>query len=144
MRRICVRFVFLLMVFIAGQATAQIRGNDIQWSKDGSRFIKVEQGNISSFDPVTGDAKILVRWQQLQPEGASKGLEIADYDFSADDSKVLIFTHTARVWRYNTRGDYWLLDLTTSKLRQIGKDRPSQTLMFAKISPGRQEGRLCE
>ena len=135
MRRICVRFVFLLMVFIAGEARAQIRGNDIQWSKDGSRFIKVEQGNISSFDPLTGDAKILVRWQQLQPEGASKGLEISDYDFSADDSKVLIFTHTARVWRYNTRGDYWLLDLTTNKLRQIGKDRPSQTLMFAKISP---------
>jgi dipeptidyl-peptidase-4 len=57
------------------------------------------------------------------------------YIFSADNSKLLIYTNTAKVWRYNTRGDYWVLDIASNKLVQLGKDRPSQSLMFAKLSP---------
>src|SRR6201999_719604 len=40
-----------------------------------------------------------------------------------------------RVWRYNTKGDYWVYDLTAKTLKQIGKDRPESSLMFAKLSP---------
>jgi len=35
----------------------------------------------------------------------------------------------------NTRGDYWVLDILTNKLTQLGKTLPSSSLMFAKISP---------
>ena len=55
--------------------------------------------------------------------------------FSSDSKKVLLFTNTAKVWRHNTRGDYWVLDLATGKLKQLGKDLPAQSLMFAKFSP---------
>src|SRR5690606_34976388 len=57
------------------------------------------------------------------------------YSFSPDYQRVLIFTNTARVWRYNTRGDYWVYDANHKKLWQLGKGLPSQSLMFAKISP---------
>ena len=33
----------------------------------------------------------------------------------------LIFTNTRKVWRYHTRGDYWVLDMKTGKLTQLGK-----------------------
>src|SRR5690606_19563421 len=43
--------------------------------------------------------------------------------------------NTARVWRQNTRGDYWVLDLESGKLTRLGKAAPPSTLMFAKFSP---------
>jgi dipeptidyl-peptidase-4 len=39
------------------------------------------------------------------------------------------------VWRLNTRGDYWVLDLGSHALKQVGKSMPSASLMFAKLSP---------
>lgn len=62
-------------------------------------------------------------------------MNIKNFAFSADGKKLLIFTNTKRVWRYNTRGDYWVLDLSSRQLKQLGKDRPASTLMFAKLSP---------
>jgi len=49
---------------------------------------------------------------------------------------VLIFTRSAKVWRLNTRGDYWVLDRRTGTLRQLGgRDAPPSSLMYAKLSP---------
>src|SRR5947208_880850 len=78
---------------------------------------------------------VLVKKEQLIPAGTSKPLSFAIYNFSNDNKKLLIYTNTAKVWRYNTRGDYWVLDIPSGALTQVGKDRPSQSLMFAKISP---------
>src|SRR5262249_4866149 len=44
-------------------------------------------------------------------------------------------TNSKRGWRYDTRGDYWVLDLTTSKLSKLGKSLPVSSLMYAKFSP---------
>jgi len=48
---------------------------------------------------------------------------------------MLIFTNTVRVWRLHTRGDYWVLDIITGKLEQLGKGLDPSSLMFAKFSP---------
>ena len=48
---------------------------------------------------------------------------------------LLIFTNTKRVWRANTRGDYWILNLETNNLKKLGGDAKSSTLMFATLSP---------
>ena len=46
-----------------------------------------------------------------------------------------MFTNTERVWRLNTRGDYWVLDIGSGALRKIGAAAPESSLMFAKFSP---------
>ncbi|WP_315816406.1 DPP IV N-terminal domain-containing protein [Paraflavitalea speifideaquila] len=40
-----------------------------------------------------------------------------------------------KVWRLNTRGDYWVFDRNTNTLKKVGKGRPVSSLMFAKFSP---------
>ena len=40
-----------------------------------------------------------------------------------------------QVWRNKTRGDYWLLDVESKNLFQIGGDANEASLMFAKLSP---------
>ncbi len=47
----------------------------------------------------------------------------------------MFFTNSKRVWRYHTRGDYWLFNTADSSLQQLGKSLPSSSLMFAKFSP---------
>lgn len=61
-------------------------------------------------------------------------LNVESFQFSEDESKLLIFTNSRRVWRRNTRGDYWVLDIEKRELKKLGGDaQPS--MMFAKFSP---------
>jgi dipeptidyl-peptidase-4 len=81
---------------------------------------------------------VIVPATRLVPSGASDPIEIEDYTWSPDHSRLLVYTNTARVWRQNTRGDYWVLDLSPSsgRLRKLGgPDAKPSTLMFAKFSP---------
>ena len=48
----------------------------------------------------------------------------------------MVFTNSEQVWRSRSRGDFWLLNLNTNKLSQLGGENPEpKKLMFAKFSP---------
>ena len=92
--------------------------------------------DIVRYDVASGTRSILVAARLLTPPGTTRPLAIADYSWSADGKRLLIFTNTARVWRDNTRGDYWVFDRTSGALAKLGgPDAPPSTLMFAKFSP---------
>lgn len=113
----------------------------VRWMKDNKSYSSLEQDvqyggrDIVRYDAQTGKREILVSAARLIPGGGKKPLAIADYTWSEDNSKLLLFTNTKRVWRYNTRGDYWVLDLASGNLRQLGKSLKESSLMFAKFSP---------
>ena len=91
---------------------------------------------LVKYDTATGKQReVLVTPAQLTPEGAKAPLQPANYTFSNDNNKLLIFTNTKRVWRQNTRGDYWVLDRSSGKLKKLGGDAPESSLMYAKFSP---------
>lgn len=113
-----------------------------RWLKDASGYTTLEdakgdQGgkNVVRTNPETGAQDVLISASDLIPEGQDKPLDIIDYSWSEDGRFVLIFTNTKRVWRYETQGDYWVLDQETGRLRQLGEGFPASSLMFAKVSP---------
>jgi dipeptidyl-peptidase 4 len=111
-----------------------------RWLADGVSYTTVERGptggsEIIRYDAASGNRSVLISAAQLTPAGGQKPLTIADYVWSEDDAKLLIFTNTQKVWRQNTRGDYWVLTLKTGSLQQVGASRPPASLMFAKFSP---------
>ena len=115
------------------------------WSKRSAAYFTLEapaQGagadarlDLVRHDLVGGAKKILVPASAFIPPGAEKPLKVDAFKFSTDESRLLIFTNSQRVWRRNTRGDYWVLDLATRELKQMGGDAKPATLMFAKFSP---------
>lgn len=124
--------IFLLLSF-QGKVNAQRRGTI--WAKDGYQYYKVNAGGIDELDARDVNKKTtIVTKEMLTPQGKAS-LSISGFSFSEDGNKVLIFTNTKRVWRYNTRGDYWVYDITAKTLKQLGHDKPESSLMFAKISP---------
>ncbi|MCB2207126.1 MAG: S9 family peptidase [Bacteroidetes bacterium] len=113
-----------------------------RWLEDGSGYTTLESSEsetggreIVKYDPKSGDRILLVTSEQLVPESEESPLQISDYHWSPDGSKLLIFTNTQRVWRYHTRGDYWVLDLTSGQLTQLCTFAKPSSLMFAKFSP---------
>ena len=116
--------------------------NAVQWQADGSGYLALEPSaskregpDIVRYDGASGERTILLSAENLVPPGATAALTIEEFEVSPDGQKVMLFTNTARVWRSNTRGDYWVVDLKTLKLHKLGGPAKSATLMFAKFSP---------
>ncbi len=118
---------------------SQFREREIDWTPDGTAYLKISNGNIVKTDVQTNNEITIVKKEQLTPAGAEPPLSFKIFSFSQDNKTLLIFTNTAKVWRYNTRGDYWALNLSSNQLTKLGKSLPSQSLMYAKISPDGKE-----
>lgn len=108
---------------------------EIQWTGDGEKVLRVEDGTIMAYRMHDNEKTVKVDAAALIPEGATQPLGISNFSFTNDEKLLLVFTNTHRVWRYHTRGDYWVYDLVQRKLRQLGKGLPGASLMFAKLSP---------
>lgn len=113
----------------------------VSWSRRSQSYVTTQpspQGagrDLIRRDVETGATAIVLAASQLVPPGQSDPLAIDEFAFSEDETRVLIFTNSQRVWRRNTRGDYWIVDLATNSLRKLGGNLPSATMMFATLSP---------
>ena len=113
----------------------------VRWMKDNKGYSTLEKNNdlggkdIIRYEAKSGKRSILVAASKLIPAGQTEPLAIRNYEWSIDNSKLLVFTNTRKVWRYHTRGDYWVLDMKSGKLSQLGKSVQEATMMFAKFSP---------
>ena len=82
-----------------------------------------------------GTEQVMVAAADLVPSGETNPLKIEGYELSSDQNWLLIYTNSKRVWRNNTRGDYWILDRSSRQLKKLGGDIPASTMMFAKMDP---------
>jgi dipeptidyl-peptidase-4 len=113
----------------------------VRWMKDNKGYSTIEYNSktkgydIVRYNATTNKKTVLISSEKLIPKGEAEPLKISNYIWSDDNAKVLIFTNTQRVWRYHTRGDYWILDMKNGELIQLGKSVKRTTMMFAKFSP---------
>ena len=122
--------LFLLFLSTVNSLKAQ----EIKWDESGFAFYQVQGGQIVKVNLPSQEAETIVSLSDLTPTGKNP-LQVRDFSFSADKKKLLIYTNTKRVWRLDTQGDYWVLDLGSKSLIQAGKGLPESSLRFAKLSP---------
>ena len=119
------------------------RGYAVNWMPKGGKYFvnrkaaSGEGNDIVLIDPLgQQEDEILIPADKLIPEGESEPISISGFQVYQDNSKVLIFNNTRRVWRYHTRGDYWVADLKNGGVKKLGgPDAEPASLMFAKFSP---------
>ena len=126
-------------IFSSGEFRSE-RFGPARWLDDGKGYTTLERSesdgrDIVRYETKSGKREILVPASKLIPVGGEKPLSISNYVWSPDKNSLLIFTNTKRVWRSNTRGDYWILNLKSWQLKQLGGDAPESRLMFATFSP---------
>ena len=126
-----------------------VAGNVIQtkgigsmtWLKDGERYSRLENNkqtggtDIVAYQAKDNSREVIIPSSLLTDKSTGKPIPARSISWSADNEKVLIYNNTQRVWRYDTRGDYWVLNLKDGALRQLGKGMPESSMMFAKFSP---------
>lgn len=123
-----------------------------RWLKSGNAYTKIEPSatvkggtELVSYDVEKNTRTVLIGAEKLIPTDATTPLRISGYEWSTDNQQMLIFTNTKRVWRLNTLGDYWVLNIANGKLHKLGGEAKPSTLMFAKFSPdGKQVGYVLE
>ncbi|MEO8089980.1 MAG: S9 family peptidase [Gemmatimonadales bacterium] len=115
----------------------------VRWLENAAAYVRLETDSASPagrslvrYDAATGRSEVWVPASRLVPQGDSVPLAVEDYSVSPDGKRLLVFTNSRKVWRENTRGDFWTLELASGRLRQLGGPgaKPS-TLMFAKFAP---------
>ena len=111
----------------------------IQWIENGEAYVIIEKSEVLDeadelvrYESKSQEKSIYVPADGLQIDSGS--LSIESFTLSPDGTKVLIFTNSSRVWRANTKGDYWVYDLKSKQLNQIGAGFDASSLMFAKFS----------
>ncbi len=124
--------VILFSLLISHAATLQAQSKT-QWTGDGKGIFSLSKNALVKTDVLSGDVDTIISALVLNNVELFKKMD--NYSWNEKSQQLLVFANTARVWRYNTRGDYWLYDNNTKKWKQLGKSRPAQTLMFAKLSP---------
>jgi dipeptidyl-peptidase-4 len=109
----------------------------ITWAPDGEHFTHVRQTaggtDLVRVNARTGRDEVLVRGFDLVPPGSRAPIAIEGYTFSDDRTKLLIFANSVRVWRQNTKGEYFVWDLNRRRLTPASVQPGLQ--MFAKLSP---------
>jgi dipeptidyl-peptidase-4 len=114
----------------------------VKWCEEGHQYYKMEDGidgsQIYKVDPLGSDSEkvLLLNTKDLIPEGKTEPLNLNDYKFSKSGKFLLVYTNSKKVWRTKSRGDYWIYNIQTKKLRQLGgSNAKPATLQFAKIDP---------
>jgi dipeptidyl-peptidase-4 len=124
------KYLLVLVLIVPIVTFAQ----NIRWA-DGHSYYQIVGDEINKYTLPANEKTSFVTRQDLTPTGKSKSLAVRNFSMSADKSKVLIFTNTQKVWRLDTKGDYWILDLKNKSLKQIGQGLSESSLLFAKFSP---------
>lgn len=111
----------------------------IQWIEDGEAYITIEKSETPAgtdelirYSSETQERSIYIGANNLIANDTA--LSIESFTLSPDGSKVLLFTNSSRVWRSNSKGDYWVYDRNDASLKQLGSSFESSSLMFAKFS----------
>ena len=120
-------FCFLLSSFVTGQSK-------LQWTEDGLALISLKKNQLVEEAVETGKERaVIISEKDFGNTEPFKSMD--DYSWHASSGQLLVFNNTARVWRYNTKGDYWVYNVNAKKWYQLGKGLSAQSLMFAKLSP---------
>ena len=130
-------------------------GVSMTWAPVGGAFVKREGQDVVLETP-DGERSVIVSGSELiprsDPADPSSVIEnanpigVSSYELSEDSNLLLIYTNTRRVWRRNTRGDYWIRDRKNDVFRKLGGDfAPEASLQFAKLSPdGTRVAYVCK
>ena len=90
--------------------------------------------SLVELDLTTDVRQTLIDGATLRKPDGEGLIAVEDYAYSADGTKALLYTDSEQVWRLNTAGIYYVVELATGEVTAVS-DRTRGLQMFAKFSP---------
>lgn len=119
--------LFIIFLFFCINAAAQ-SPDQLQWSADGNAIYESGSSGIIRIDFAAQTQKTIV------PLSALKGMPVSAFTITANEQQALISTNTKKVWRFETRGDYYVYNSAGKKMKKLGGTLPESSLMFASLN----------
>jgi dipeptidyl-peptidase-4 len=92
----------------------------INWMKDGKFYTSLSDNKIIQYDIRTGqEVAVIMDGNTLRVPGSGERINIDDYQFSADESRILIATETEAIYRRSSKSRYFIYDRSTQKLSPL-------------------------
>ena len=113
------------------------RGVTVQWAPSGGELVVIEGAESGGSDvwleEIAGGTRTrLVEGQALASSDTASAPTIASLEWSADGSRLLLFTDAEQVWRQATRGRYLIHEPDSGRTVAVSA---AGSQMFAKFSP---------
>jgi dipeptidyl-peptidase-4 len=105
--------------------------------KDGEHFTKITLTGTSwavtkhAFSNYSGQGETILTEKDMLYAG--KAISMEEYEFNNDETKMLITTNIASIYRRSYSADFFIFDLATRKLTPLDENRPGANL--AEFSP---------
>ncbi len=120
--------IWLCFIILYSSIHAYAQRSHTHWNELGDGFYSVTEQGIIETKPLLQKKAIILSAHQVP-------FQIEDFQISSRSDMALLFTNSKKMWRYHTKGDFWLYNIQTGKLWQVGVNMPPSSLMFATISP---------
>jgi len=120
--------LFIILLF-SYSLTARVLPQDVVWNEEETGYYTIKENNIMLISTEGKKDQLILSSSEVGD------IKIESFFFSKNKNKILLFTKSVKVWRYNTKGDYWVYDFQTKQGKKIGNSMPDSSLMFAKFSP---------
>lgn len=120
--------LFIILLF-SYSLTARVLPQDVVWNEEETGYYSIKENNIMLISTEGEKDQLILSSSEVGD------IKVESFLFSKNKNKILLFTKSVKVWRYNTKGDYWVYDFKTKQGKKIGKSMPDSSLMFAKFSP---------
>ncbi len=92
-------------------------------TKEGSNLVKYSYTDANKMEVLIDNSKLLM-------DGKVVGID--DYEFSSDESKVLIASNTESIYRHSSKSDYYIYERSSQKLEKLSE---GEQQMYATFSP---------
>lgn len=132
---------------LSAQETKEIKLADI-WKKnifspervdglrsmnDGEHYCTVNDDNeIIEYSYKDGKkTRTIATFKEMTKGMEEKDLELDDYEFSKDETKILLATETEEIYRHSTKSNYYIWDINTKKLSPLSENGKQRLADFS-------------
>nr|NQU89665.1 S9 family peptidase [Bacteroidota bacterium] len=116
-----------LDLIFKGRTLYPKRIREIRPMNDGNLYSQLNNDSINAYNYKTGDlAEVIVTLEELIPEGKTEPISMNDYEFSANESKILFATESESIYRRSSMSEYYIFNRESKKLTALsanGKQR---------------------
>ncbi|HBX67349.1 MAG TPA: S9 family peptidase, partial [Balneolaceae bacterium] len=105
---------------------------NVRWMNDGEFYTATQDNQIIRFNIVNGNERVLFNGNDFT-DAEGNVIEVQGYQFSSDESKLLIKTDVEQLWRRSTKENYYVYDIASKELTKLTQSEEKQ--QYAELSP---------
>ncbi|SMO43424.1 S9 family peptidase [Gracilimonas mengyeensis] len=106
---------------------------NIRWMNDGEYYSATRDNQIVRYNIVDGEEEVLFDGSNFTGTDGESPFNLQGYQFSADESKLLLKTDVEQIWRRSTRENYYVYDIDQEELIKLTDSEEKQ--QYAELSP---------